>query len=159
MIDTVILDSIAFKRFHLTPGSEIWIQGVGSNLGLFYPYLNHFEVGYGAEISVDYLIDSTTHSAIFGNNVFTSLSLDNEDVELDFVLFPNPSNGTFTLKTNAAQDNAMITLLSTSGKVVQKKEIEFKGGISTIKLDLIPGIYTLEIQTNNSFSQKRVVIN
>lgn len=97
--------------------------------------------------------DSLTFTFCMG----TANGLD-ELVSGNFNLFPNPTNGIFTIK-RSQNTSANIVIYDMLGKVVYEKSNETK---NEVKLDLTnvnKGIYFISITTENERLVKRLVIN
>lgn len=80
-----------------------------------------------------------------------------ETSELDFLLFPNPSQGNVTLQINRLDNfQTQVTILSTEGKKVQELMVSFHEGTAVLNLEqLLQGTYLLLLETQI----KRVILN
>lgn len=79
-----------------------------------------------------------------------------EKSEIATVLYPNPSNGSFTIELNTKEKQS-LQLFDITGNIVLCQTIE--NGKSTIDAThLAAGIYTMSIQGNNSSVNKKLVI-
>ncbi|OQX82427.1 MAG: hypothetical protein B6D64_00320 [Bacteroidetes bacterium 4484_276] len=92
-----------------------------------------------------------------------SLVPDNIDVPaiIDFDIFPNPSNGKFTIFYNNSSDISFIEILNISGKVIHTV---VPGRIINGKIDLRPegiisGIYIIKIYTAKTVGVKKIVVH
>jgi len=92
----------------------------------------------------------------FATGTFT---LSNNEFTLESAsVFPNPSNGHFTLKTNVELTN--INLYSQTGAFV--KEIKFNSDSNEIEIaldGLSSGVYLLELKNDSEKSWKQIIIN
>ena len=92
----------------------------------------------------------------FATGTFT---LSNDKFTLESAsVFPNPSNGHFTLKTNVELTN--INLYSQTGAFV--KEIKFNSDSNEIEIaldGLSSGVYLLELKNDSEKSWKQIIIN
>jgi len=77
-------------------------------------------------------------------------------------IYPNPSNGQFTLRLNSlVDDNIKIDVADVSGKLVYSREYKCSIGINKLSVDikdLASGVYNVSIiKNNNSLSRKLVI--
>ena len=88
-----------------------------------------------------------------------NFTLSNDKFTLESAsVFPNPSNGHFTLKTNVELTN--INLYSQTGAFV--KEIKFNSDSNEIEIaldGLSSGVYLLELKNDSEKSWKQIIIN
>ncbi|MDD3891987.1 MAG: T9SS type A sorting domain-containing protein, partial [Bacteroidales bacterium] len=76
-----------------------------------------------------------------------------EEVEANLSIYPNPSNGIFTLKTDGIYQ---LSIFNTVGQAILHRRVD---GDSIIDLSRFPkGVYTVLIKNSKSFSSKRIVI-
>jgi M6 family metalloprotease-like protein len=82
----------------------------------------------------------------------------NESI-LDFKIFPNPSNGLFTLKTDETFNEMNVEVYDITGKKVDMKK--FNNSVeNTLDLQGYPkGIYFLKIQIDGKAISKKVIID
>lgn len=78
---------------------------------------------------------------------------------VDWVTYPNPTNGPVTFSTNQEIDvnNTIITIIDLAGKMVN---LPTKINYSSIELDMYnlqPGVYVVVVQNNQSKSTHRVI--
>ena len=76
-------------------------------------------------------------------------------------LYPNPNDGRFTLKLESVSNEYVdVVIYSPIGKLVYKKSDLLPGEnySSMIGLDVLPGIYTIKIEGNNTHITKKVII-
>lgn len=82
--------------------------------------------------------------------------------ELQYVVFPNPNDGTFQIKFNA-EDNSEAELMLTdaSGRIVLTQKLNDASGLQSVSpLNATPGFYFLQIiNGNNKFITKVQVLN
>lgn len=92
--------------------------------------------------------------ALSENFNYLGTGIKNTNTSNDLVIYPNPNNGNFTIKTDKKIQS--ITVFNLEGKEVfnsnsGKKDVELK--------NLTSGIYLLEIETNNNTYQQNFIIN
>jgi subtilisin-like proprotein convertase family protein len=93
------------------------------------------------------------------------VTLSNQDIEdLEFTVYPNPSNGLFTVaagSNNVNTGDAVIYLLDLNGRIVFTKEVQDASRLNeTIDVqNLTNGLYLLQVQQGTSKTVKKVIIN
>ncbi|PLX22472.1 MAG: hypothetical protein C0599_06290 [Salinivirgaceae bacterium] len=76
-----------------------------------------------------------------------------ETVEtLDFSVYPNPSNGTFTID---AQGTSQVTIMNAAGQVVDSKIVT---GGTPISIDVVSGVYFVRVQNGNKVGTQRLIV-
>lgn len=83
----------------------------------------------------------------------TSVGIDQVNMDQLIQIYPNPSNGVFTIQLN---DASTIQILDLSGRILQKLNGEV--GANAIQLDQKAGIYLINIQQENKEITKRITI-
>jgi PKD repeat protein len=71
-------------------------------------------------------------------------------------VYPNPSEGVFTLKL-ASEEPAMATVFDHFGKVVYEQRLTER--ISQMPTTLKPGVYSLQIKTGNRVEMKKITVH
>ena len=109
-----------------------------------------------------FAIDTSDWSPVWK---FTTLGPDaiNEIVDpASLTLYPNPSNGNFTISLNSiVDDNIKIEVVSVSGKVIYNREFKCSVGVNKIAVDinnLASGIYHVNIIKNNHKLSRKLVV-
>ena len=90
----------------------------------------------------------------------SSLS-DTEDVVdvVDFLIYPNPSKGTFNVEFDASVTTSEIRVLNSLGQVVRVFNQEARTNVRILHLeDMARGIYFVELRTDKGTGLKKVVI-
>ncbi|HRA60627.1 MAG: T9SS type A sorting domain-containing protein [Bacteroidota bacterium] len=76
-------------------------------------------------------------------------------------VYPNPTAGVLNVEYTAEKGTAQVTVLDLSGRVVMTQTHANAAGQNTLQLDLskvAKGAYMLNVQTNGSNNQVRVVV-
>lgn len=76
-------------------------------------------------------------------------------------VYPNPTNGTFTLKLNGvANDIAVFTIYSATGDIVYRiPNVKLSNNYSDdVNLDVLPGIYTIRIDGNTTHATQKFIV-
>ena len=88
-------------------------------------------------------------------------TLSNQTFQLDkIVIYPNPSNGIFTIYTNNAPLD-QIEIIDLTGKIIkQQKNIKMNNNSTNLDLsEVATGIYFVKIVSNNQTTIKRIIKN
>ncbi|PQJ13790.1 S8 family serine peptidase [Nonlabens xylanidelens] len=92
-------------------------------------------------------------------------TLSNESIEeLDFAVYPNPSNGVFTVSTANATNSgdAVITISDLNGRRVFTRDVKNLSGNLDETIDvqnLTNGLYLLQVQQGASSTVEKIIIN
>ena len=85
--------------------------------------------------------------------------IDDHMILKDFTLYPNPSNGQFTIIVND-ETKSNLQIFDISGKLVYTEHITTNGNRKNINIpNLINGIYILKLSNNNHAIISKLVIN
>ena len=82
-------------------------------------------------------------------------------IQFDLSVFPNPSEGRVVVKTHASRPTtAQLIVLDMTGKIVHTSQENLNGGLNLIRLEpsLSAGVYTVEIRSGESAQSTRLVI-
>ena len=93
--------------------------------------------------------------------VLTLLSVDENSLENSFSMFPNPSNGTVTIKFESS-DDVNVDLYDIRGRSVYSNLFKYSGNQFNEELDLnylSTGVYMVKIKSGTSTVNKKLVIN
>ncbi len=90
------------------------------------------------------------------NGCPTASNIKQIPTELAIGMFPNPSNGKFTIETNASEKQT-LQLFDLNGRLVLNQIINGTTEINASNLD--NGIYTLTIKNSWSVINKKLVIS
>jgi sugar/nucleoside kinase (ribokinase family) len=89
--------------------------------------------------------------------VFSLVSISEEELELDFVVYPNPAQGSFFVQISDPSSLASFQLLDLSGQLVLSGNLDINKEVSIAEMK--SGCYTLVVNTSEGRSLfKRVVI-
>ena len=161
-VDTVTVNGTERRRLDF--GGSTWIEGIGNTYGLFMePWINVSM--YFREL----MCVSDNDTIVYDNFAFPQhleighlgtcgLTLDlNEQAieELSWTVFPNPSNGHFTI--NTASESGVLSVYSLTGVLIHESIIQdSETDLSLNKLG--NGVYIIQYANGRSVSTKRLVI-
>lgn len=144
------------------------IEGVGSNLGIFWKHTNHNglpEVRFGRPyLLCSYKNGEKTayHNREFDGNCNPSLQIEDQKHELhhgvDIVLFPQPARESINIITKAPLSITEVQLINGQGQLIQNLSGD---NIAQLKLhDLPPGQYFIKLFSNHKYlATKHLVVN
>ncbi len=79
------------------------------------------------------------------------------DLEIDNpIIYPNPSNGVFSINFNSMQDNISVAIKSITGSLISKSTYI---NVKTIPVNIknAAGLYILEIKTNSGYIISKII--
>lgn len=86
---------------------------------------------------------------------YNTLGIENEITnENNFIIYPNPNNGSFSIKIIDNQQISTIIIRDITGKSIYST----KNNVTEIKLNLTAGIYFVELQTEKNIITKRFIV-
>jgi hypothetical protein len=133
---------------------------------MFHNYMNYADdivknmFTYGQTAVMDYAIFNW-YQGIITSDGCNSVTVDvNENVFSDFTIYPNPSQGRFTIQANFTQPtDASIEIFNTLGELLKSIEIkQVRNSSNEINLDNAAGLYFVEIKTNQGSITKKIII-
>jgi len=110
--------------------------------------------------SIDFTIESNggeLNYTVFGKNKSTNYISQVKDFA--FNIYPNPSNGDFSIELGEDFYNANINLYDNFGKLIMTKSI-INSNLIGLDLNSLPnGIYIINVRTQFKSTTKRIIIN
>ena len=104
----------------------------------------------------------TVQNIVYSQDLLSIIGVDEEALEIDFTVFPNPSKDLISVQlTGATMAATTITLTNILGKAMQQQTIQSSAGSIQSVLnvsELASGVYLLSISSGNSQVTKRVII-
>ena len=89
----------------------------------------------------------------------TGLGSDAAEEDFDLQVFPNPTNGVFTVTyTNNLIDDAEVSVFTLSGSVIFTEPIDARGAFSTLVdiTDFPQGVYYVTVKTHDGFINRKM---
>jgi hypothetical protein len=88
------------------------------------------------------------------------LSAEEETLNNTFAVYPNPSNGVFSIATKELKGrNAEISVMDLSGRLVYHQKMNLSGNLETeLQLNIASGVYLLQLKTDKEVYQRKVVV-
>lgn len=154
---------LTYSSVFLKGGSTL--STAPNNTNFFIPSANEWRtevINLSAFSNEDKVIVAFRNIGNWGNNIYVdniNISTDLGIVEYDntFEIYPNPIGSGQTLHLSGIDGKAKIQLTDVNGKVVLQQHISTEE--LTIPAGLNSGVYWLNVQTENTIWNKKVVIN
>jgi len=154
---------MAFADDETTPEKDGFASGEMFIFRLFDQQQNE---EFDLAVVYDPTLPNTSQFEVQGLSVVTAVTvmptLVNEPGEIISGIYPNPSNGHFSLALSRWPDDLQIQVLDAKGNVLNTFTPGSKRNGSSMNLDLSGlqgGIYYLKLQHQNSVVTKKIVIN
>ena len=113
---------------------------------------------YTAAVNGDYAVEVTKFNC---TNISPCESVNNVGIninnEIDYVLYPNPNDGSFTLERSSGNDQAEIIIYDLSGKEVYSDTWK-SGRKKNIECNLSSGYYHMHIIISNKVDEVREIV-
>ena len=122
--------------------------------------LSYFVKGDGGsvwKINFTNFIGGATGGYYFNAEQLRTSASVNRVQELATRVYPNPSNGRFTVE-NKENDVLVVSLITLTGKVLKSYNLTPNSAMSIDATSLVPGLYILSIYSNDKLSTQRIVI-
>ena len=122
--------------------------------------LSYFVKGDGGsvwKINFTNFIGGATGGYYFNAEQLRTSASVNRVQELATRVYPNPSNGRFTVE-NKENDVLVVSLITLTGKVLKSYNLTPNSAVSIDATSLVPGLYILSIYSNDKLSTQRIVI-
>ena len=87
----------------------------------------------------------------------SAFNLLNEHEELNFDLYPNPSDGSFSASFEGISNNVAISIHDIAGREVKFRSEENSSKID-IQMDYMPGVYFVTVTQSNSSATRKIVV-
>lgn len=109
--------------------------------------LKNFNPDFGAQAFY-------TFTVVFG------LSLPEVDLNRDVLVYPNPSNGDFTVQMQGFNGKVDLSLTNVTGQTLWTKQVSCMGSMvqEACNTGLLPGIYLLHMSNGKSTAVRKIVI-
>jgi hypothetical protein len=83
--------------------------------------------------------------------------LDKQNGSLEYKLYPNPNQGSFTVDFGEFVDDVRIRILNSLGQTVHEEQVR-QERIIQLDVDLSPAYYFMEVSTQDQRSVKPLII-
>lgn len=114
-----------------------------------------------AEESINFLLEKADSVVMFYQNPISDCDITASIEEINAAklqLFPNPSNGTFTVSVGDISKESVLKISHSNGRLVYQRELGIESQFE-IELNEAPGIYMLTIDDGDSIYSKKVVLD
>lgn len=137
-------------------GGLTWVEGIGSNKGLLYDIDYQLISSPGLQwYYFHFLCYSLNGQYVYGAGTCDyPLSVNNQK-QSPIDIYPNPTNGTISIKLPVNIDKGNIQLYNATGKIVASYPIQRQIDIS----HLPNGLYYLRLQNESGVYSQKVIIN
>ncbi|MCC6373177.1 MAG: T9SS type A sorting domain-containing protein, partial [Bacteroidia bacterium] len=133
---------------------------------MLYNYIHHQVVAYNDEncVSQGYAGRGTHPAATGANAEFNTALATNEankpirKTKPGFKLYPNPANDVLYIKGNFGNGNVKYSITDVNFKTLMAGSANALNGIAVLKLDLISGIYFVNLVTENGYKTVKKLI-
>lgn len=140
-----------------TPASWLWNFDDGNLSTQQNP--SHLYAVVGQSYSVCLTATNGSGSNMTCNSVPVFTSIQDHTIHNDIAVFPNPSNGSFTIESKLLDKNAVVTVTDLIGKCVYVKTFDAALSSSELNVSQIsPGIYTVKIVNAENEVALRLVV-
>ncbi len=95
------------------------------------------------------------------NQLLVFNGVDEMNNELNFTVYPNPSNGDFNIAVNSTMSgNCRVNIIDAAGKIVHTENVVINSGKNNIAVSasLSSGLYSVEINTGLSLIQQKLIV-
>lgn len=153
-IDTVTIYSGQSLKRYFFDNSTIWYYGIGRGYG----YQPCCLEGYFSLTSFYYKGECYIFDPNYDSLLCTSanlLNVEENKEEESFSIYPNPSNGNFSIETENNVGSS-IEILDLNGKIAYTSIVS--SNRQEIELNVENGIYILALQTSNGVFRKKMII-
>jgi len=153
------IDSSCVQLLKTTVGGNV--QCMGTNLGLEATDVTINSESVAVNTGMTSLVAA---DVVFAEVSFTNLedacdpvSLNEELADTELSVYPNPSGGCFIVQWKDIPSTSSLRMFNTSGMLVYQTNT-FNNNRLELNLNLLPGIYFLQLNSNGSLLTQKVII-
>ena len=147
MIDNIITANNASASYQWLDCNNNFAVINGETSASFAPSANG---SYAVELTQNGCVDTSACVAI------TTIGILENNFGSDFAVYPNPTNGNFTIDLGTSLDNVEIQILDVTGKVVQSSDFQNSEMIH-LEFNEPAGVYLVRIESENHRAMVRLV--
>ncbi|MES2760823.1 MAG: T9SS type A sorting domain-containing protein [Bacteroidota bacterium] len=151
-IDSVPFGSVGYRKKYNLSYSHTFYEGIGNLFGLFHDFSLMTHGGWYLfcfkQNNISYQLQSFPSSQIPDCNSSIVNNILATEKGYNIEIFPNPTNGIFTIANSQNMGSINYTIFSINGKVIQQKN---KALTKNVEVDITsesPGIYFLKIEND-----------
>jgi hypothetical protein len=75
--------------------------------------------------------------------------------QIEFAVFPNPNNGSFSIKANS---NCQLSIFNELGQLIQEKMLTEENNYSYNVYNYLPGVYMIQLKDGQNSSTKKIIV-
>jgi hypothetical protein len=116
--------------------------------------------GYNPHYNVDGQIISKSHTPLYYDNTLGVNSINNEEI-YDISVYPNPSNGLFSLFTNHLDGRTRVSIYTIEGAQVKVYYFDTNEELLNYKFDLsklASGMYFINLENKKGTGTKKIIL-
>ena len=161
-IDSIFIYNNYRKQIHILSafGSEVWIEGIGSNRGIL--YTNQCIVGNLFKLLCFYENDTLLYQnplypyCYYPTN--TNDYLDNK-TKKEFIIYPNPAYNKIYVECDTKLENIYLEIYNIWGQI--EKKLKINNEVIYLDESLKDGLYfcILKDESNNILAKTKLIIN
>lgn len=150
------IDIVNFFDNSLNADSVSWDFGDGTTSNLLNPIHTYYSIGGYDIIHTAYkngCAKDTMHSL-----VVEMLSLNELTDDLNYLVYPNPSEGIFSIKLPISNEQYKVKIITTSGVVIVQNELSNESYFEIDLSDQPKGLYYINVTSNGSSVTQKIIL-
>jgi hypothetical protein len=153
-VNTSVTDSTSYLIANAANSSYQWLDCLDSLKQI----ANETQKRFYPEEDGQFAVEITDANCKDTSTCFTIIGIGIKEVNpLRVSIFPNPSNGSFTVFVNEFYPDLKYTIYNQTGQLITS-ENSVTGSSFEIHLNLVEGIYLLHLEAEGKYTTKRILI-
>lgn len=155
-----------FYNMNTTEPTNYWTSVGGNTPTYFWGPMSFVEFSYFTPMTINTasaMVDPLC-SMLFSNDcpdfqIPLSVKKNGEQLQLEMTVYPNPSNGDFTLEIKDSQEKYQMSIYDIMGRLLESREIDFSRE-SSVKFEIkMRGMYIVNLSNEKNRITKKVIVN